>query len=482
MKKTIFFSLTMAFAILTGCWKTPTPRDSEVSMSHLEFSVEFVSEPLDQTLGFDPWGLKKPCIAVGDITGDGLPEVVLARGGWIPSAREGKPEDLFYGHPVTFSWNGKSFERLEADWIGITSYSETSPVYRVQGTPRVLMIADIDDDGMNEVIVGTMPYRDASQRGAVYVFQWDGAHFVTEFSDYCMGGVQRLDSIDLGNENLVLISTVMRPVLGFGGQVDANICPQLRKEPEEPDTGLYVLRTISPNEYESQPLSLDHSSLTAFVTTSNHPSGNQLVRTSEWPSSVPVMLDWASVHTIRYDGQVYTDDIQIEIDVPVLQMEPADLDGDNSDEIVVLAAKGWDGSGLVSEDELIWQVFQITEDHYDLVYEKSAVFSSNLVHSPFYFFTIGDIDNDGRAEVIDSSGAVHRWIADRLHPQMNLIETVEESFHYGLENVYIGDIYGDGRNRVIFTGRCFSPGEMQCNYPRMYVVSASLDSSTIENP
>jgi hypothetical protein len=482
MKKTIFFSLTVVFTILTGCWKMPAPGDGEVSMSPPEFSVEFISEPLDQTLGFDPWGLKKPCIAVGDITGDGQPEVILTRGGWVPSTREGDPEDLFYGHPVTFSWNGKSFERLEADWVGITSYSETSPVYRVQGTPRVLMIADIDDDGMNEVIVGTMPYRDASQRGAVYVFQWDGTRFVAEFSDYCMGGVQRLDLIDLGDENLVVISAVMRPVLGFGRQIDANICPQLRKGPEEPDTGLYVLHAIGANGYESQPLSLDHSSLTAFVTTSNHPFGNQLVRTSEWPSSTPVMLDWDSAQTIQYDGQVSTDDVQIAIDVPVLQIESADIDGDNSDEIVVLAAKGWDSSGLVSEDELIWQVFQITEDRYNLVYEKLAVFSSDLVHSPSYFFTVGDIDNDGRVEVIDSTGTVHRWITDRLLPQMNLIEAVGESFHYGLENIYIGDIYGDGRNRVIFTGRCFSPGEMRCNYPRMYVVSASLDSSIIENP
>jgi hypothetical protein len=327
-----------------------------------------------------------------------------------------------------------------------------------------------------------MPYRDASQRGAVYVFQWDGTRFVAEFSDYCMGGVQRLDLIDLGDENLVVISAVMRPVLGFGRQIDANICPQLRKGPEEPDTGLYVLHAIGANGYESQPLSLDHSSLTAFVTTSNHPFGNQLVRTSEWPSSTPVMLDWDSAQTIQYDGQVSTDDVQIAIDVPVLQIESADIDGDNSDEIVVLAAKGWDSSGLVSEDELIWQVFQITEDRYNLVYEKLAVFSSDLVHSPSYFFTVGDIDNDGRVEVIDSTGTVHRWITDRLLPQMNLIEAVGESFHYGLENIYIGDIYGDGRNRVIFTGRCFSPGEMRCNYPRMYVVSASLDSSIIENP
>ena len=312
MKKAIFSSLTVMFIILASCWEKSIPKDDGISLlSPPNFSVEFVSKSLDQTLGFDPWGLKKPCIAVGDITGDGQPEVVLARGGWVPSKREGDPEDFFYSHPVTFSWDGKSFERLEADWVGITSYSEISPIHRLQGMPRVLTITDIDNDGMNEVIVGTMPYRDASQRGAVYVFQWDGTRFVAEFSDYCIGNVQRLDVVDLGGENLVVISAAMHPTLEFGGQIDKNVCPQLREEPEGSDTGLYTLRSIHTNEYEIQPLILDHSSLTAFITTSNHKFG--LVRTSAWPSSVPVMLDLTNTQKIWYDGQVSIDNIQFEI-------------------------------------------------------------------------------------------------------------------------------------------------------------------------
>jgi hypothetical protein len=365
----------------------------------------------------------------------------------VPATRESDPEDFFYGRPVTFSWNGESFEQLDPDWVGITSYSAASPVYRVQGIPRVSIVADLDHDGMNEVVVGTMPYRDANQRGALYVFQWDGTRFVAEFSDYCMGGVQRLDLVNLEGEDLVVVSAVMRPVLKFDGQVDASICPQLRKTPGEADTGLYLLRAISSNEYETWPLTLDDNRLTPLTIAPTSSSDVLFARTSPLTASVPVMIDWSTVQLVEPDGQVREEALGIE-NTPFLQMEMADLDGDGNNEIVALTAKGYSGIGSVNRDDLVWQVYQSTQGKYVLVYEGLPHYSHL-----YYFFAAGDIDGDGAAEIIESSGEVYEWVDDRLSSRANLVEDTGKDLYYGLESIYIGDLFGDGQSRIVFTGR-----------------------------
>ena len=117
-------------------------------------------------------------------------------------------------------------------------------------------------------------------------------------------------------------------------------------------------------------------------------------------------------------------------------------------------------------------VFPSSVSASDVYLNRNSTWGGNLADVYYGSLALGDIDNDGRAEVIDSSGTIHKWIAGRLHAQMSLGETIGEDLHYGLESIYVGDIFGDGHNRVIFTGRCSSPGETRCYYPRMYVVSA----------
>jgi|GEM_PF-3020567 len=465
MKETASLLMFLAL-VLIGC-QMFIPGNNETSALPLKFTVEFVSEPLEQTTAFEPWGANKPRIAVGDITGDEQPEVALARGGWVPSSRGNDPEDLFYGHPVIFSWNGETFKQLEADWVGISSYSELRLVYQAQGLTKVLMITDVDHDGMNEIVIGSAPYRTAFQvRGAVYVFQWDGTRFVAEFSDYCMGAVERLDLMTPREDGAIAVSTTMRPVWDLGR--DAGMCPEVTKGPDEPNTGLYALRAIGANDYETWPLTLDSDSFTALVAIPERLPGTQFVRLSLGKST---MLDWTTSRVIRYDGQVRASDLQIGIERPIMQMEAADLDGDGIDEIIVLAAaKSWDGGGLVEGDEVIWQVFQAIQDRYHLVYEEPAAFSSNLGYI-FRFFAVGDVDNDGRTEVISSAGELYKWTNNQLVPQTNLIAAIGEDFYHGLESIYIGDVYGDGQNKVVFTARYFDSVEHRpALSPRMYVV------------
>jgi hypothetical protein len=475
MKRAAYL-ITLLLAVCSGCRRAQEPRAAEISPHFVELHLEFVSDPLDQTLAFEPWGLDGPSLIVGDVTGDGRPEVLLARSGWVPATCHDEPRGVFYSHPVILSWDGKHFEQMNADWVGITSYSDTTSVCRIQAIPRALAVVDINADGLNEVIVGTMPYRDASQQGALYVFRWDGNRFVAALSEYCMGGVHRLDPVNLDGSEVVMASTIVH--LGFGFDREADRCPQLLRTVEKSDTGLHILRMSGPDEYESQMLLVDHSSLTALFTGEVSPQSVGFIRTTMVTSSVPAMLDWSAAQIVSLEGRLGSHDIGIPMDdVPVIQIELADLDGDGADEIVVLAAKTYDGSGLVNRDEMIWRIYRMTGHGYKLQYEEPALFSSDDAIRPYYFFAVGDLGHDGRDEIVDSAGTIYSWTAGYLKPEQNVIGFVGSGFYYGLEDIYIGDDFIDGQSRIIFTGRCSDQENARCGFPRIFIVKAVQSSA-----
>jgi hypothetical protein len=327
----------------------------------------------------------------------------------------------------------------------------------------VLIITDVDHDEVNEVIVGTKPYRDPIQVGAVYVFHWDGARFVTEYSDYCMGGVQRLDVANLRGEDLMVVSTFRRPLV-FGSEVNTDMCP--RKDIEESYTGLYLLRASGPNEYESHPLIIDDNRRTSLIIPSRSFSETLFARTSSIRTSGTTIVDWTTTKFMASDGCMLEEPLKVGA-VLALQMEMADLDGDGNHEVVVLAAKNYSEPGAIGVDNLVWQVYQGTRDEYLLVYEGPTTYTHL-----FYFFEAGDIDGDGAAEIVESSGEIYEWTGERLSSQANLLDAVGKNLCYGLESIYIGDLFGDGQNRIVFTGRYADEGEIcsDTRPPRMYVV------------
>jgi len=431
----------------------------------MHVNVEFVSEPQTNILQYDTaWRWNAPQIAVGDLTGDHYPEISFVAGAWVPSQRAAESEGVYYSHPVTFSWNGQTFELLKADWVGISSYVSQVSVYRSQSIPIALRITDIDQDGANELIVGTgaMEFK-----GAVYIFQWDGGRFVAEYSDYCLGAVSRIDEVNDGTE--VVLSVSGRPT--GASPYDREMCPEVIQGTAEPTTGLYSLRATQPNAYESHLLTLNNYLSTALVGNSEYLSSTYFVRVQSPGSNE--LVDWSTRQVWHYaDEQLSAGTLPLEIERPLVQMKTADLDGDQISEIVVLAAKEWrDYVDLADEDLLLWLVFQQENNAYQLVYEGEVDFSSSRYSTKL--FAVGDADNDGTDELLASNGELYTWLDDHLELQVNLSEAMGEEFCKGLESIYIGTVHNDGKNRIVFTARDASATEFcpDQSYPRLYVVS-----------
>lgn len=437
---------------------TDTGRDLSLPQA---LSVEFVSGPLRLPVSYYRFG---PKIATGDLTGDGQPEMLLAMEG--EKLTETTPENAFWRHPFVLSWDGETLGVLEAQWLGIPSYPQGVETYWKQGLPGAILVSDIDKDGINEVVVGTAPYRSADQRGALHVFQWDGHRFTSEFSDYCLGYVYRLDLVSPGNNQVVAVSTGRRPVT----EIDAEdgVCPELPKGPGKPTSGLYILSAPRANEYQTELLVADDAT-TSLVVRSNNSPGISFVRLRGAPPGF--VLDWSSAQVIQFGGQVSEVDLTLEVKPYVVHMEATDLDGDRTEEIVVLSAT--DAKG----EHLFWQVFHFSQDRYALVYERPVVHSSSLRDS----FVLGDADNDGRIEVLDDAGDIYSWIGNQLCYEGNLLEAMGEDVGYGLEWPSIEDIYKDGTMRIIFIRRydelkkpCFD-----C-IPWLYIVAMNSDMSDFE--
>ena len=437
----------------------------------LHLSVEFVSEPpVEIFYRYITEGM--PGIAVGDLTGDQYPEISVAAGAWVPGeeGRSGKPEDYFYSHPIVFSWNGETFEPLEAAWTGISSYVPQVPIHDAQNIPIALLVADVDRDHMNELLVGTGGRPASPNKGALYIFQWDGTGFIAEYSDYCMGIVHRLDLI--GDADSVAISTWGRPT--GAGFYDHDMCPDVLKDPNEPREGLYVLRATEENHYETHSLAVDDSS-TVLVANSDHFSDTQFVRGQFFDSSD--VVDWETTQVLNYEGEITTDTLLLEIENLIGKMATADLEGDATPEIIVLAAKEWrEDIRLSAEDKAVWLVFQQSSQGYQLIYEGEGDFSPDPSQGSLRKrFVAGDVDDDGADEILAGNGVLYKWVDGRLVPQMDLMEAMGIEFCHGLESMYVGDVHNDGKNRIVFVARDPKDTKYCSNDSpfRVYVVSVS---------
>jgi hypothetical protein len=129
---------------------------------------------------------------------------------------------------------------------------------------------------------------------------------------------------------------------------------------------------------------------------------------------------------------------------------------------------------------MAWQVFQAVEGYFRLIDELPLVYPDPLRS----IFAVGDADNDGLIEIVSDSGGVYKWVNDRLCYQANLLEEIGQDVTYGLESVYIEDVYGSGQNKIVFTRRYSSEGEpcLDCSAPWMYVVGMSSGLPVVECP
>lgn len=421
-------------------------------------TVEFVSEPLSN-LDSGAWHDFEPRIAVGDVTGDSQPEIFAA----LQGGDRTEEESVFWRHPVVLSWNGTTFKKLEVNWVGITPPASGLSTADRQGLPMAVEVMDIDQDGKDEVIVGTLPYRNASERGALYIFHWNGSDFVAEYSDYCMGSVYRLDKLGQGSKISIAISTMGRPVADWAEY--EQIRPEVSKGLNEPSNGLYILRAVEPNLYQTQPLALDNDRLTSLIINTKILTETQFIRFEA--NRAAFRWNWATAESVGYGGQtINMGNILPKTEQLARYMAATDLNRDGIDEIIVLS-----GKNTYLGNVFIWQVFQRVAGNYQLIFESPE---TEPMVKGIISFTMGDVDNDNSDEIIDNTGAIYNWNNNRLCYQGNLAEAVGNDLFYGLESIRISDVYGDGKNRIIFTGRYAKNTEETCPdfcKPRLYVVS-----------
>ena len=69
------------------------------------------------------------------------------------------------------------------------------------------------------------------------------------------------------------------------------------------------------------------------------------------------------------------------------------------------------------------------------------------------FFVAGDIDNDGQEDIVDGKGRVYSWNGSRLCYQGDVMEAVGLELQYGFESIFVGDVYGNGQNRLVVLAR-----------------------------
>ena len=446
--------------------KTPVPTNQLAEI----VTVEFVSQTLSN-LDNGIWDDFGPHIAVGDVTGDSQPEIILA----LQGEDYTKTEGVFWRHPVIFSRHGLTFEKLAVSWLGIAPPAPKLSTADRQGLSISVAILDINQDGLNEVVVGTTPYRNGSEYGAVYIFQWTGTNFMAVYSDYCLGSVYRLDL--LGDDQIAL-STFDRPI---GDQAAyEKVCPEIPKTTDKRNNGLYSLGLVEPNQYETQVLVLDRGWITTLAMNTRAPATSHFVR-FDLHSTTP-RGDWATAQLVGLDGPIVNkENILPQIKSFAEYMEAADLDGDEIDEIINLTSRDTQFG-----DVFTWQVFKMIAGSYQLLFESAE---SEPLKKGIDRFVTGDVDNDGLTEIIDNRGSVYKWNSNQLCYQGNLIEAIEQDLEYGLEGMYIGDVYGNGENKIIFTGRyshdapeaktCLN--EYACT-PQMYIVSlaATLPANTCQ--
>lgn len=430
--------------------------------------VEFVSAPQIGFWGFHSGDLSGSQIAIGDLTGDNYPEIVLSVVDVIQIDSAEYPEDFFYNHPLVFSWNGETFESLKAEWVGITSYISQVLVSDAQAIPSVLLISDIDADGVNELLVGTASYGSENDKGALYIFQWDGERFVAEYSEYCMGGIAALDYVSA--ENLVVVSSSHRPT--EEQSYDRYICPDVAVGEDEPVAGLYALRGTEINGYITQTLALDNNS-SLITIPSEYLTATQFIRGHFDLSRMQV--DWKMTQVWHYAGEMISDTLNLPIEDYSFHVDAADLDGDTVMELVVLAIQEFPSDDIfadVYEYDLTWLVFKGRGVDYHLVHKHDMQFLSEPGQLFDASFAVGDVDNDGTDEILGNNGALYKWRNEHLALQMNVMTELGGEFCGDIESAYIGKVHADGQNRIILTARVPQEDGLCSDtvFPQMYVV------------
>ena len=462
LAKTTVFPLTpmgTKAIVRTRPSETPDVETGPESLVDHVWIEHFVDTLSDLDSGAYP--TSGPEIAVGDVTDDGNPEILLALEGGERVDQEG----IFWRHPVFLTWNGTEFSKVDAPWMGIPQPAPDlwRPFDR-QGLPYAVVVADVDQDGVNEVIVGTNWYRNPLEYGGFFIFEWDGAGFETEYADYCIGPVTRLDV--LGNGAGVALSAWGKPTANeaeFDG-----VCPEVWQDLSAPRATLFLLTSEGPDQYHVRPVVSDQEELSSLVVNPQDPLSTQFV----WFKSDGAWFwqDWATAASYNLDGQPNQNIIPPQTEYLGKYSVAADLDGDGVDEIVTLA-----GQNTELGDLFVWQIFQMTDSEYRMVFESRGDYVGTL------YFVAGDIDNDGKEDIVDAKGRMYTWNGSQLCDQGNVIRAAGLKLQRGLESIFVGDVYGDGQNRLVFTGRPMEEkddeGHLTYPMPGMYVIKVELPES-----
>ena len=149
-------------------------------------------------IGYNFLGIPQPFgsatgFSIADIDNDGKNEIGVAWG----------------RHFSAFKWNGKRYEK-----IGMYVISDS----KTWETTLDCIVGDVDDDGMNEVVV-TGGY--SSGKAEVIVLSWDGNKFVKE-SEWNPSGnwavyFPWIEDVDNDGKNEIICNTMQTVVLNWNG-------------------------------------------------------------------------------------------------------------------------------------------------------------------------------------------------------------------------------------------------------------------------
>lgn len=371
------------------------------------------------------WG--GPLMAIGDVTGDTMVELFVTH----PVANRWEDEEEVYEgiynrHPAVFTlkrndwdlaWN---LEHIEAAWHGVSGAEN----YYSELWPSSVVIVDVDGDGVREVVVGTSRHRAQPALGALYVFQWNGETFQAEYTDYCMGGVYRIDLLgpnEQGHPRLLLSTTDRisqwwrRP---GGWDLPDEFCPHVPKDPEAPTQGLYTFEWNGSSFQSTEILSDNMHTLLVGQTPAF--SGTQVFRfpiSSGCPG--PCVSRDGYVLTIPDLRRIPVEEI-VDLEEPIHQLELADLDGDRRPELVSLFYKARQRGAPYYKETNGLAGYEWDGNHFAPVWQAEADPLRRTVDG----IVVGDLDEDGWDEIVNVYGVIYRWRGDGLIVDPGLYEGI----------------------------------------------------------
>ncbi|MCP4412174.1 MAG: hypothetical protein GY808_06355, partial [Gammaproteobacteria bacterium] len=320
-------------------------------------------------------------------------------------------------HPVSVSVNDGNAGSTNQNY-SVTVFNNFFPNYYavdVGSWPETVAIGDLNNDGKNDVVLGTGFYVDPANDHSLFIFLQDNS-----------GNLNTPIKINLTNPSHQSINSIKSGDMNGDG-LDDIICGNY-------DRIEIFLQTDVGITTSSYSLTTDNS---RWITIGDYNNdGLKDVAGISWSSNeVDVFLQ-------QSDGLlVFSETLSVEYG-GYNDIETGDVNNDGLDDIVVMS-----GQSNISNIGILTQ--SINGGFNEAVYydnERDPWGLSNGV-------AVGDINNDALSDVVISYGgnAPNSWIGSFLQNQdTNLLNPVIENSSYGIpESTEISDINSDGLNDII---------------------------------